>query len=73
MHHHLVREGTRTRCALIIESGEAREAHHMALLLGYGAGAINPYLAFETIEELIERGDSRTSTRGRASAITFSP
>ena len=57
VHHHLVREGTRTRCSLIIESGEAREAHHMALLLGYGAGAINPYVAFETIEELIERGD----------------
>ena len=57
VHHHLVREGTRTRCSLIIESGEAREAHHMALLLGYGAGAINPYVAFETVEELIERGD----------------
>ena len=56
VHHHLVREGTRTRCGLIIESGEAREAHHMALLLGYGAGAINPYLAFETIEELICEG-----------------
>ena len=53
VHHHLVREGTRTQCALIIESGEAREVHHMALLLGYGAAAINPYLAFETIEELI--------------------
>jgi len=57
VHHHLVREGTRTRCGLIIESGEAREAHHMALLLGYGAGAINPYLAFETIEELICEGE----------------
>ena len=57
VHHHLVREGTRTRCGLIIESGEAREAHHMALLLGYGAGAINPYLAFETIEELICDGE----------------
>ena len=57
VHHHLVREGTRTRCALLVESGEPREAHHMSLLLGYGAGAINPYLAFETIEELIERGD----------------
>ena len=53
VHHHLVREGTRTQCALIIESGEAREVHHMALLLGYGAAAINPYLAFETIEDLI--------------------
>ena len=58
VHHHLVREGTRTRCGLIIETGEAREAHHMALLLGYGAGAINPYLAFETIEELILAGES---------------
>ena len=57
VHHHLVREGTRTRCGLIIETGEAREAHHMALLLGYGVGAINPYLAFETIEELICEGD----------------
>ena len=57
VHHHLVREGTRTRCALIVESGEPREPHHMSLLLGYGAGAVNPYLAFETIEELIERGD----------------
>ena len=57
VHHHLVREGTRTRCALIVESGEAREVHHMALLLGYGAGAINPYLAFETLEELICDGE----------------
>ena len=57
LHHHLVREGTRTRCGLIIESGEPREAHHMALLLGYGAGAVNPYLAFETIEELICDGE----------------
>ena len=57
VHHHLVRKGERTRCGLIIESGEPREAHHMALLLGYGAGAINPYLAFETIEELICEGE----------------
>ena len=57
VHHHLVREGTRARCALILETGEAREAHHMALLLGYGAGAINPYLAFETIEELVCDGE----------------
>ena len=56
VHHHLVREGTRTRCSLIVESGEAREVHHMALLLGYGAGAINPYLAFETLEDLILDG-----------------
>ena len=57
VHHHLVREGLRTRCGLIVESGEAREAHHMALLIGYGAGAINPYLAFETLEELICEGE----------------
>ena len=56
VHHHLVREGTRTKCALILESGEAREVHHMALLLGYGAAAINPYLAFETIEDLVLEG-----------------
>jgi glutamate synthase (NADPH/NADH) large chain len=57
VHHHLVREGTRTQCGLVIETAEAREAHHMALLLGYGAGAVNPYLAFETIAELIREGE----------------
>ena len=59
VHHHLVREGTRTRVALIIETGEARECHHMALLLGYGAAAINPYLAFETIGVLLAGGEIR--------------
>jgi glutamate synthase (NADPH) large chain len=53
VHHHLVREGMRTRCALVIESGDAREVHHVALLIGYGAGAVNPYLAFETLEDMI--------------------
>ena len=57
VHHHLVREGTRTQCGLVVETGEAREVHHMALLLGYGAGAVNPYLAFETITELIRTGE----------------
>jgi len=56
VHHHLIREGTRTQCGLVIETGEAREAHHFCLLLGYGAGAINPYLAFETISDLINEG-----------------
>jgi glutamate synthase domain-containing protein 2/glutamate synthase domain-containing protein 1/glutamate synthase domain-containing protein 3 len=56
VHHHLVREGTRTRCGLLIESGDAREVHHVALLLGYGAGAVNPYLAFETLDDLIRQG-----------------
>ncbi len=56
VHHHLVREGTRTRVGLIIETGEPREVHHAALLIGYGAGAINPYLAFETLDDMILQG-----------------
>src|SRR5205823_9785494 len=59
VHHHLIREGTRTKVGLILESGEPREVHHFALLIGYGAGAINPYLAFETIEDMIEQGHIR--------------
>src|ERR1700730_15236805 len=53
IHHHLIREGTRTQVGFVIESGEPREVHHFALLLGYGAAAINPYLAFESIHDLI--------------------
>ncbi len=56
VHHHLVREGTRTRCGLVVECGGAREVHHVALLLGYGAGCVNPYLAFETIDDMIRQG-----------------
>ncbi len=56
VHHHLVREKSRTSVGLVVEAGDAREVHHMALLLGYGAAAINPYLAFETIEDMIARG-----------------
>src|SRR4029434_1374583 len=56
VHHHLVREGTRTRCALVVECGDAREVHHVSLLLGYGAGVVNPYLAFETIDDMIRHG-----------------
>ncbi len=56
VHHHLVREGTRTSIGLIIESGDAREVMHFALLVGYGAQAINPYLAFETLDDLILEG-----------------
>ena len=56
VHHHLVRKGTRTRCALVVESGDAREVHHCALLLGYGAGVVNPYLAFETLDDMIRQG-----------------
>ena len=57
VHHHLIREGTRTKTALVIESGDAREVHHFALLVGYGAGAINPYLAFATVRDLAETGE----------------
>ncbi|MBK7974425.1 MAG: glutamate synthase large subunit [Deltaproteobacteria bacterium] len=53
VHHHLIRKGKRTRCGLVIESGEPREVHHFCLLFGYGAGAINPYLAFESLDDLI--------------------
>ena len=56
VHHHLIREGTRTSCALVVESGDAREVHHFACLLGYGASAVNPYLAFETLDDLIAQG-----------------
>jgi glutamate synthase (NADPH) large chain len=56
VHHHLIREKTRTQVGLVIETAEARECHHMALLVGYGASAINPYLALETIVDLVETG-----------------
>ena len=56
LHHHLVKSGTRTRVSLVLESGEAREVHHFAVLIGYGADAINPYMAFECIQNMIEQG-----------------
>jgi len=56
VHHHLVREESRTHCGLIVETGEAREVHHFALLTGYGAGAINPYLAFATLRQMRDDG-----------------
>jgi len=56
LHHHLIREGKRTRVGLILESGEPREVHHFALLVGYGVGAVNPYLAFETLDDMIRQG-----------------
>jgi len=55
VHHHLVRRGTRLRTGLVIESGEPRDIHHMATLIGYGAAAINPYLMFESLDELADR------------------
>ncbi|HJY40518.1 MAG TPA: glutamate synthase large subunit, partial [Steroidobacteraceae bacterium] len=53
LHHYLIREGLRTRVSLVLETGEAREVHHFALLIGYGVSAINPYVAFETIDSMI--------------------
>src|SRR3989442_8054595 len=56
LHHHLIRQGTRTRVGIVLESGEPREVHHFGLLIGYGCSAINPYLAFETIDDMIREG-----------------
>src|SRR6185312_6612109 len=56
VHHHLVREGTRLQTGLVLESGEPREVHHFGTLIGYGASAINPYLAFETVDQLVAEG-----------------
>ena len=56
LHHHLIRRGTRTKVGLVVETGEAREMHHFAVLIGYGANAVNPYLAFETLENQINKG-----------------
>ncbi len=57
VHHHLTRAGTRTRVGLVVESGEPREVQHFCLLIGYGAGGINPYLALESVRDLAERGE----------------
>ena len=56
LHHHLIRNGARGKTGLVLESGEPREVHHFALLIGYGCSAINPYLAYETIDDLIKEG-----------------
>jgi glutamate synthase (NADPH/NADH) large chain len=56
VHQHLVRTGQRSQVGLVVETGEAREVHHVALLIGYGAAAVNPYLAFETIDDLVAHG-----------------
>ena len=67
MHHHLIRQGLRMQTGLVVETGEAREVHHFCVLAGYGAEAINPYLAFETLEQLrvAERPARRSPTRCR--------
>jgi glutamate synthase (NADPH/NADH) large chain len=74
VHHHLIREGKRVKVGLVIETGEPREVHHMALLLGYGAGAVNPYLAFETLDDMIRQGmlpalDHKTAIKNYIKAL----
>ena len=69
VHHHLVREKTRTKVGLLVEAGDVREVHHVALLIGYGAAAVNPYLAMESVEDLARDGDyvdGRAREGGRA-------
>jgi glutamate synthase (NADPH/NADH) large chain len=74
VHHHLVREKTRTQVGLIVEAADAREVHHVALLIGYGAAAVNPYLAMATVEDLADRGllggiDGKTATGNLIKAL----
>jgi glutamate synthase (ferredoxin) len=75
LHHHLIRNGSRTRVGIVLESGEPREVHHYAVLLGYGCGAINPYLAFETLNAMIQQGtlvnvDFKTAYKNYIKATT---
>jgi glutamate synthase (ferredoxin) len=74
LHHHLVRTKKRTQVGLLLETGEAREVHHFALLIGYGVGAVNPYLAIDSIHEMVENGmldgiDKKTATKNYLKAI----
>ena len=62
VHHHLIREKTRTQVGLLVEAGDVREVHHVALLIGYGAAAVNPYLAMETVEDLVRSGEHRPAS-----------
>ena len=70
VHHHLIRQRTRTRAGLIVEAGDARECHHIALLIGYGAAAVNPYLALETVQDMVRRGLLDGVTAGKAAENT---
>jgi glutamate synthase (NADPH) large chain len=74
VHHHLVRNKKRTQTSIIIEAGDVREVHHVALLIGYGASAVNPYLAMESVEDLVNSGylediDTVTATRNLVKAL----
>uniref|UniRef100_UPI00262647F4 glutamate synthase large subunit n=1 Tax=Nesterenkonia sp. TaxID=704201 RepID=UPI00262647F4 len=66
IHHHLLKSANRTKASLIVEAGDVREVHHVACLIGYGAAAVNPYLAMETAEDMVRRGDLTTVTEEQA-------
>ncbi|WP_209861439.1 glutamate synthase large subunit [Paenibacillus shirakamiensis] len=66
LHHHLIRQETRTKVSILLETGEPREVHHYALLLGYGVSAVNPYLAFETLNDMLSQGMLRGLTHDKA-------
>ena len=66
VHHHLIRERTRTQAGLVVECGDAREAHHIALLTGFGAAAVNPYLALETVQDMVRRGELENLSASKA-------
>ncbi|GGN05098.1 glutamate synthase [Terrabacter tumescens] len=68
VHHHLIREKTRTQVGLLVEAGDVREVHHVALLIGFGAAAVNPYLAMETVEDLVRAGEIEGVTAEKAVA-----
>jgi glutamate synthase (NADPH/NADH) large chain len=68
VHHHLIRQKARTKVGLIVEAGDARECHHVALLIGYGASAVAPYLAIETVRDMARRGQLEGVTEDRAAA-----
>ncbi|GAA2478133.1 glutamate synthase large subunit [Terrabacter carboxydivorans] len=68
VHHHLIREKTRTQVGLLVEAGDVREVHHVALLIGFGAAAVNPYLAMETVEDLVRAGEIEGVTPEKAVA-----
>ena len=68
VHHHLIKQKSRTRAGLVVEAGDVRECHHVALLVGYGAAAINPYLAIESVRDLAGRGVLKGVTEKKAEA-----
>jgi glutamate synthase domain-containing protein 2/glutamate synthase domain-containing protein 1/glutamate synthase domain-containing protein 3 len=70
VHHHLVREGTRLRAGIVLESGEPREVHHFATLIGYGVSAVNPYVMLETLDELVAQGHITRAENGSEVSLT---